>query len=243
MFIRKVEVDESALHGDHPVELGYVLQLPVFAALTFSPLEFRAPVTYVLGDNGAGKSTLLEAIAVAMHFNPDGGFLGRRNFTTTGESTHSGLHSALRVSRPENPTAGYFLRAETHYEQVTKLDHSMFYAGAHAHSHGETVMNVLADALGDRGLFIFDEPEAGLSPVSQMAVLGHMALAARKGSQFIVATHSPIIAGVPGADIVVIEEDGIRRTDYEDTDMVRAMREFLDDPVASANYIIGDLAD
>ena len=140
-----------------------------------------------------------------MRFNPDGGFLGARNFGETGTQTHSALHELLRVSRPENPRSGYFLRAETHYNQITKMDRSPTYAGAHRHSHGETVLNVLEEALKERGLFIFDEPEAGLSPVSQMAVMGMIALAARDGSQFIVATHSPIIAGVPGANIVSVE--------------------------------------
>lgn len=220
------------------MDLGYVEHLPVFQALKESPLEFSHPVTVFVGDNGAGKSTLLEALAVAMRFNPDGGFLGARSFTATGEPTHSPLHQLLRVSRPENPRVGYFLRAETHYNQVTKLDRSVSYAGAHRRSHGETVLDVLDDALKDRGLFLFDEPEAGLSVVSQMAVMGHIALAARRGSQFIVATHSPIIAAVPEADIRSVSEGGIVQTAYDDTEMVRATRGFLSDPIGSVDFII-----
>lgn len=238
MFVRKVQIETAK---GAPVDLGYVAHLPVFRALSRSPLAFSKPVTILVGNNGAGKSTLLEALAVAMRFHPDGGFLGARKFSETGTQTHSALHELLRVSRSENPRAGYFFRAETHYNQITKMDRSPTYAGAHRHSHGETVLNVLEEAFKERGLFIFDEPEAGLSPVSQMAVMGMIALAARDGSQFIVATHSPIIAGIPGANIVAVEEEGIVPTDYEDTEIVQATREFLADPIGSADIIIEGL--
>lgn len=238
MFVRKVQIETAK---GSPIDLGYVARLPVFRALSRSPLAFSKPVTILVGNNGAGKSTLLEALAVAMSFNPDGGFLGARKFSETGTQTYSALHELLRVSRSENPRAGYFLRAETHYNQITKMDRSPTYAGAHRYSHGETVLNVLEEAFKERGLFIFDEPEAGLSPVSQMAVMGMIALAARDGSQFIVATHSPIIAGIPGANIVAVKEEGIVPTDYEDTETVQATREFLADPIGSADIIIEGL--
>jgi predicted ATPase len=214
--------------NDVPSFDGYPFCLPVVRGM--EELTFRSPVTFLVGENGSGKSTLLEAIAAAWGFNPEG---GSRNFRFATRPSHSALEDYLRLVRnPGRPADGFFLRAESFYNVATEVDRlgmESAYGGAslHAQSHGESFLAVFMDRLFGGGLYLMDEPEAALSPSRQLSVLLRMHDLVRQRSQFVVATHSPILMGYPGADILLLDEDGFRRVEYEETEHYVITREFL----------------
>jgi predicted ATPase len=197
-------------------------------------LSLPGPVTFLVGENGTGKSTLLEAVAVASGFNAEG---GSKNFRFSTRPSHSGLHEYLRLVRPPGrPRDGYFLRAESFYNVATAAEDQYgvldAYGGRslHEQSHGESFMALVLHRLSGHGLYLFDEPEAALSPTRQMGLLAAMHDLVGKGSQFIVATHSPILLGYPGAAIYVLTEGAIARVPYTETEHYVITRSFLNNP-------------
>lgn len=206
----------------------YPFCLPILRQI--EELTFHSPVTFLVGENGSGKSTLLEAIASAWGFNPEG---GSRNFRFATQPSHSPLHEHLRLIRnPGRPADGFFLRAESFYNVATEVDRlglESAYGGAslHEQSHGESFLSLFMNRLFGGGLYLMDEPEAALSPSRQLSVLLRMHDLVRQKSQFIVATHSPILMGYPEADILLFDEGGLRRVKYEETEHYVVTREFL----------------
>jgi len=195
-------------------------------------LEFHDKVTFIVGENGTGKSTILEGIAVAYGFNPEG---GTRNFNFSTNDTHSDLHKNLKlVKGVKRPNDGFFLRAESFYNMATNIDNtgaSGSYGGIslHSQSHGESFLSVIRNRFSGHGLYILDEPEAALSPSRQMSLLVFMDELIKQGSQFIIATHSPIIMAYP--DSIVYElNDGIKEVNYKDTEHYKITKAFLENP-------------
>jgi predicted ATPase len=194
-------------------------------------ITFHSDVTFFVGENGSGKSTVLEGIAMLMGFGPEG---GTRNvsFATT-ESAVSPLHESLRpVKSHVSPRDGYFLRAESFYNLATYMDEIGYldgYGGRSLHhlSHGESFMTLLTHKFRGRGLYLLDEPEAALSPQRQLAALVAIRDLVGQDSQFVIATHSPILLAYPDAKIWKFDEDGITETSYEDTDHFAITRDFL----------------
>jgi predicted ATPase len=147
------------------------------------------------------------------------------------------LHESLRLIRsPRRQRSGFFLRAESLYNLATNIDDlraAKSYGGRslHAQSHGEAFLAVAVHRFGDNGLYFLDEPEAALSPFRQLALLAlldnHVQ---QRGSQFVVATHSPILMAYPRATIYQLSvEDGIQTVAYEDTEHFKLTRDFLND--------------
>ena len=204
-------------------------------------LELHQNVTFFVGENGSGKSTLIEAIAIAAGFNPEG---GSKNFNFSTEESHSPLSEHIRLSRaPKRNKDGYFLRAESYFNvasHINALDREPYggppvidsYGGVslHEQSHGESFMSLLLHRFGGDGLYILDEPEAALSPQRQLAFLSRMHELIKQGSQFIIATHSPILMAYPDAWIYELQENGPLRTDWENTEHVDITRQFLKHP-------------
>lgn len=194
-------------------------------------VELTVPVTFFVGENGTGKSTLLEAIAVAYGFNPEG---GTRNYAFSTYDSHSELHEGIRLHKgARRPSFGYFLRAESFYNVATAEEG---YADAdhpsreyHKQSHGEGFLDVALSSMRKDGLYIFDEPEAALSPQRQLTLLISIYRCARQGAQFIVATHSPILLGMPDARIYSFDDGRIQECEYEETDSYRIMHLFMVD--------------
>lgn len=216
----------------------YPFTIPAIKELDF--LNFGKEVTYFVGENGSGKSTLLEAIAVVLGFNPEG---GTKNFNFETRDSHSELYKYLRLSKSfKNPKDGFFLRAESYYnvaKNIEKLDMEGFgpplinsYAGVslHEQSHGESFLSLVLNRFGGRGLYILDEPEAALSPMRQLTVLSRMKQLIDDNSQFIIATHSPILLAYPGATIYLIDGRGISSVKYEDTEHYEITKAFLQNP-------------
>ena len=209
----------------------YPYSLPVLA--NFASLELHPAVTFLVGENGSGKSTLLEAIATAWGFNPEG---GTRNFRFATFDSHSPLHEhLLLVKSPRRPKDGFFLRAESFYNVASEVDalgvsHAYGGRSLHAQSHGEAFFALMTHRFGGHGFYLLDEPEAALSPARQLAMLSRMHELVKQRSQFIIATHSPILLSYPDAWIYQAGDDGLTRVRYEDTEHYELTRSFLNNP-------------
>jgi len=206
----------------------YPFSLPALKEL--GTLKLHPKVTFIVGENGSGKSTLLEAIATAWGFNPEG---GTKNFKFGTRQSHSELHEALTLVKGiKRAKDGFFLRAESFFNVATEIENlgvGDSYGGKslHEQSHGEAFFAVMTKRFGGNGLYILDEPEAALSPSRQLAMLVRMHELVGMNSQFIIATHSPILMAYPDADIYQIDESGLVRTDYEETEHFVVTKAFL----------------
>ena len=229
-FIKSVTLKRAAV----PSFDAYPFALPAVRHL--NELALTAPVTFFVGENGTGKSTLLESIAVAAGLNAEG---GDRNFRFSTRATHSPLGDYLRLVRaPRRPRDAYFLRAETFYNVASAAEEYDREAAErlggglspHEQSHGESFMALVLHRLRGNGLYLFDEPEAALSPTRQLSLLAAMHQLVATGSQFIIATHAPILMGYPEATIYQFGEKGISPVLYTDTEHYVVTRAFLGDP-------------
>ncbi|MCI8537567.1 MAG: AAA family ATPase [Oscillospiraceae bacterium] len=232
-------------------ESSYLNRLPMVGALERgTPLKFPGAVTFLVGENGTGKSTLLEAIAVACGFNAEG---GTRNFNFSTRATHSILGEYLTVGKVRYPKDGFFLRAESFYNVATNIDEldeepslggnlidSYGGVSLHEQSHGESFLALIQNRFGGHGLYLLDEPEAALSPTRQLTLLGQMNLLVKEDSQFIIATHSPILMAFPGACIYQFSERGVEQTAYRETEHYQLTRRFLEDPERMLRYLFAD---
>ncbi|WP_256007477.1 AAA family ATPase [Pedobacter deserti] len=212
---------------------GYPFNIPVIE--NFKELRLHPKVTYLIGDNGMGKSTLLEAIAVGLGFNAEG---GTKNFNFSTQATHSNLHNYLKFTKgAHQPKDGFFLRGESFYNVASEIDRigdgiHQWYGdkSLHEQSHGESFWALFMNRFGGNGVYILDEPESALSVTRQMALLARMNHLVNKRSQFIIATHSPIVLAYPDADIYQLTASGLEKVPYRDTDIYRLYKGFLDNP-------------
>ena len=211
---------------------GYPWDLPAIVAL-HDGLELHANVTYLIGENGSGKSTLLEAIAVAAGMNAEGGGV---EFRVLAPRFPFGAVQDVRLIRGvRRPKTDFFLRAESLFtaaRYLEQLDDDPLrpYGGRslHEQSHGESFLAVLLNRFGPDGLYLLDEPEAALSTQSCLTCLRRVHELVRDGSQFIIATHSPIILAYPDAAIYSCTPNGLEEVAYEDAAPVRLTRSFLE---------------
>ena len=210
------------------------------AVKTLQTIAFSPDVTFIIGENGTGKSTLLEAVAVGLGLNPEG---GSRNFHFSTRASHSQLWQHLRIVRSwSRPRDQYFLRAESFFNVATEIEALdkepggppiiAAYGGVslHEQSHGESFFALMMNRFRGNGLYLLDEPEAALSPMRQLQMLRRMRELTMLDSQFIIATHSPILLAYPNALILTLDESGYHRTTYTETEHYRVMKAFLDDP-------------
>lgn len=231
---------------------GYPFNIPIIASL--DTLEVRERALFLVGENGSGKSTFLEALAIACGFAPQG---GTRNFQPPArlsadrsnddpEAPVRQLAAALRLSWTERRQRdGFFLRAETFYDFASHLDRSdrerefgpsflSSYGGRSLHdrSHGESFLTLFLTRFSGSGPYLLDEPEAALSAARQLSLLVRMhdLLAADPRTQFVIATHSPILLAYPGAQIFSFDGPALREIAYRDTDAYNLTRRFLNDP-------------
>lgn len=219
---------------------SYLFDLPVIRHLhTAKHLEFRKPVTFFVGENGTGKSTLLEAIAVASGFNPEG---GSRDFSFSTKRSHSDLHQFITPIKAGYPQDGFFLRGESFYNTATYLDENsnlLRYGGIslHEQSHGESFLSLITRFEG-HGLYILDEPEAALSPHRLLSLLVAIDDLVKNDSQFLIATHSPILMSYPKAEVLELSVDGIRTVSYKETEHYKLTKQFIDAPEQMLKYLL-----
>ena len=193
-------------------------------------ITFTHPVTFFVGENGSGKSTLLEAIAIAYGFNPEG---GTRNYNFSTYDSHSELCEAMRLVKGVRRAGnGYFLRAESFYNVATKEEEYSRGPGGrpqhfHEKSHGESFLALAQNSFRANGVYLLDEPEAALSPQRQLTLLMEIDRCVKEGSQFIIVTHSPILLGLPDAQILSFDEGPIHPCTYEETDSYQVTSMFI----------------
>jgi predicted ATPase len=217
--------------------------LPPVAQLLRDGLDLGR-ATILVGENGTGKSTLVEAVAMAYGLNAEGGSTGAQHRTLASESE---LHTALTLHRGAGASRwGYFLRAETMHGLFTYLDTSREDSTHtqdpyfHPLSHGQSFVAMLGTSrFSGRGLFVMDEPEAGLSFSAQLALLGELGtLRDRAGTQILLATHSPVVASLPGATILELDDDGYHRSSWDELALVDHHRRFLHRPDSYLRHLI-----
>lgn len=229
-FIREINIDWPSIDMN-----SYLREI---SALRFEePLSFDSNVTYFVGENGSGKSTLLEGIAVAYGFNPEG---GSRNYNFSTYDSHSELHRAIRLTKGiRKPRGSYFLRAESFYNVASQAEEyrandptELYYAryggkSLHQQSHGESFLALVQGNFVPDGLYIMDEPEAALSPQRQLTLLFEIDRLAKSGAQFIIASHSPILLGLPGAALWSFDDGSIHPCSYEETESYQVTEMFI----------------
>jgi predicted ATPase len=234
-YLLSVELKDSLERNPNE----YPFCIPAIA--TLQRIEFHPKVTFFVGENGSGKSTLLEALAVHNGFGEEG---GTKNVRVTTADTVSALKNHLRVAKGvRKPKDGYFLRAESFYNVATYMDQVGYlqsYGGKslHEQSHGESFLALLTKKFRGEGLYFLDEPEAALSPKRQLAALVAMGELIEKRSQFVVATHSPILLAYPKAQILHFDESGIKPIAYEETEHFQVTRHFLNDHKRYVDYLL-----
>ncbi len=214
----------------------YPFNLPAVRSL--DEIKLHRNVTFLVGENGSGKSTLLEAIAVALDLNAEG---GSKNFNFSSRPSHSTLCDFIRIPRPlRKPRDLWFLRAESFYNVATEIERLdaepapgppiiKSYGGKslHEQSHGESFFALFGNRFGGDGVYLLDEPEAALSPMRQMGFISMLHDLVVEGSQFIIATHSPIIMAYPHAWIYSCGADGLKRVEYQQTEHFKVTKNFL----------------
>lgn len=222
----------------------YPFTVPVIRRL--EELTLRSQVVFFAGENGSGKSTLLEAIAAHYGFGREGGTRSFGNNSTESNLSIEPLVKALRLAFTVRTGAGFFLRAESLFNFANWIDDSdresaglkgvpisTYYGGRslHTRSHGETFFTIMDLKMQRAGLFLLDEPEAALSPQRQLAflVLMQETLKTHKDAQFIISTHSPLLLGYPGAQIVSFDDENLREIAYEETAPLQIVRRFVND--------------
>lgn len=232
--VRRVEADAEVVVGN-----GWPHSIPAVRQLLDAGLDLTPGVTFLVGENGSGKSTLVESIAIAYGMSPEGGSTGAR---LTTRATESPLSGQLRLVRGVGaPKAGFFLRAETMHGYYTYLEQNPGMRpdpAFHELSHGEGFLEVLRSRFTRRGLYCLDEPESALSFSSSLALVGVLGELAASGSQVLCATHSPLIAALPGARILEIGDWGIRETDWADLELVQNWRAYLSEPQRYLRHLL-----
>ena len=222
LYIQGVHIDWNKI----PVN-SYLREIDAIKGL--EELIFHNSITFFVGENGSGKSTLLEALAVACGFNPEG---GTKNYIFSTYDSHSQLHEAIRVVKGYRQAKwGYFLRAESFYNVATKEEEYADWEHPsekyHEKSHGESFLALAQNNMNPNGLYLFDEPEAALSPQRQLTLLMQIYRCAKEGAQFFIVTHSPILLGIPDADIYCFDNGRIHLCEYEDTESYQVTEMFI----------------
>lgn len=228
--LREIRIDREIPETEYYAALPAVRQI-----IREGGLILTKPVTFFVGENGIGKSTVLEAVAAAAGFNPEG---GSRNFRFSTADTHSTLcehvhlvHGAMRRK------SGFFFRAESFYNAASYLDEVGgevldAYGGRSLHtlSHGEGLLALVENRFSPDGLYLLDEPEAAVSPARMLRLMAEISDLARRGAQFLISTHSPMLITLPDSEILQFTEGGIERVGYRDTRQYQVTRDFLENP-------------
>jgi predicted ATPase len=233
--VRRLSANEHA-----PSNGRWPASIPAVRQFLDDGLDLPAGVTLLVGENGSGKSTLVEGVAMAYGLSPEGGSTHSDHST---HATESDLWRWLRIERsPGGSRWGFFLRAETMHGFYTYLTQN---PGENPHepdfhrlSHGESFLEVLRTRFDSPGLYCLDEPEAALSFSGQIALVGTLHDLAAAGAQVLCATHSPLLAALPGARILEVGDWGLRETTYDDLELVNHWRSYLAEPMRYLRHVL-----
>jgi predicted ATPase len=226
---------------ERPLEPGqWPMTVPAVAQLVHDGLDLAPGITFLVGENGSGKSTLVEAVAMAYGLAPEGGSTGSRHSTRASESP---LGSALRLQRGIGSGRwGFFLRAETMHGFYTYLEDNPSSRDPRFHemSHGESFLEVLRTRFDSPGFYALDEPEAALSFSSTLGLIATLQGVVASGGQVLCATHSPVLAALPGAAIIEVGDWGMRHTTWSELELVQHWKSYLDAPGRYLRHLLDD---
>jgi predicted ATPase len=219
--------------------------VPAAAQLLREGLELRPGITILVGENGSGKSTLVEMLAEAYGLDPQGGSILASSRPARVRQTEPGAGDRLFIERgPAGRAAwAYFLRADTMHSLYTFLEQNPGRGRnerLHELSHGQGFLEILRTRANQRGFYLMDEPDSPLSFVASLGLVALLHDLAREGSQVVVATHSPIVAAVPGAHVLELGDWGIREARWDDLEIVHSWRDFLNNPTQHLRYLLAD---
>lgn len=217
---------------------GWPTSIPAVAQVLADGIDLAPGVTFLVGENGSGKSTIVEGIALAYGLSPEGGSRGARHST---RPTESPLSDWVRLQRGVGASRwGFFLRAETMHSFYTYLEENPSGGDVafHEMSHGESFLALLESRFDDPGFYCLDEPEAALSFSSTLTLIAVLQRITDDGGQVLCATHSPVLAALPGARILEVGEWGIRSAVWEDLELVRHWRSFLTSPERYLRHLL-----
>jgi predicted ATPase len=239
MLFDQISAPQDAAAGGH-----WPFSVPSVQSLCGDGIRLSNPISIIVGDNGSGKSTLIEALADSYGLDSRGGH-GNRKYSTTNETSALGAQLELRLGGfPASASKlhpGFFLRSETALGVLSFMSDFNVAGYGDSHlgevSHGESFLQVFAERFGKPGLFLMDEPEAGLSYAASLSLIGSMLETASVGGQVVCATHSPIIAATPGAEMWLASDDGLQRTSWDQLEMVRDWRRFMADPDSITRHL------
>lgn len=237
-FVKAIGVSKSI----EEAQQEFYYELPVVQSLIEKNLELSGEVTFIIGENGRGKSTLLEALAVQLGINPEG---GSQNFNFATVATHSSFSDYLVTHMGlERPGIRYFLRSESYYNLASEVEELKISGYGkkklHHQSHGEGVMSIVENRLTQKGIYLFDEPESGLSTNRQLAFIVEINRLINQGSRVIIATHSPIILAYPRGIIYELSEEGIQKVTYKESLCYVETKQFLENPERMLFYLLKD---
>jgi len=210
------------------------LTVPAVAQVAREGMDLAKGVTFLVGENGSGKSTIVEAVAMAFGLSPEGGSTHSRHST---RPTESPLGRSLRVQRGLGASRwGFFLRAETMHGWYSYIEQNPNTRNPdprfHELSHGESFLSLLETRFEGGGLYCLDEPEAALSFSSTLALIAVLQRVVAAKGQVLCATHSPVLASMPGARVLEVGEWGVRETTWSELELVWHWKRFLDSPQA-----------
>ena len=216
--------------------------VPAAAQLLREGLELPPGITVLVGENGSGKSTVIEMMAEAYGLNPQGGSILAPALRLKESEPRAG-HRLTVEREPGQHAWAYFMRADTMQSLYAYLEENP--SGTRPPerlrelSHGEGFLQILRTRVNQRGFYLMDEPDAPLSFVASLGLVALLHDLAREHSQAVVATHSPIVAALPGANILELGDWGMRPARWADLDLVKEWRDFLNDPQIYLRYLLG----
>ena len=222
LMIKKITLENDKIenHDIYPFNIEVVKK--------FTELNLDTPVTFFVGENGIGKSTFIEAIAVALGLPAEG---GTDNFRYETKNTTSNLSDYIKLARYNRPKTKFFLRAESFYNFSSEVDNigvcGSYGGSLHECSHGESFLRLVQNRFSDHGLYILDEPEAALSPQRQLSLLCLIDQLVKEGSQFIIATHSPILISYRDGKILDLNQN-FKEVKYEETEIYSLYKMYLE---------------
>ncbi len=231
----KINFGEETDFSTYPFSLDIIRNL--------KEIQFRKQITFLVGENGTGKSTILEALAMKVGLGREGGSKNI-NFITSDEKFSCQIQNfsnKMSLSWRRMPKDAYFFRAESFYslankiDEIAKVDIRMYnsYGGKslHEQSHGESFLTFFKNRIGKGGFYIFDEPEAALSPKRQLALLVLLReLCKNRETQIIISTHSPILLSFPDSEIYSCDNKKFKLINYVDTEHYKITKDFLNNP-------------
>ena len=227
-FMERIRIDWNK---SEELKDSYVGRIPCIRSI--SEYAFSSNVVFFCGKNGSGKSTLLEAIAKAYGLNPEGGY---GHFMYSEYDDISPLWKSILIGKVGYPKRKLFLRGESFYN-IGMIHDNDWFINTHENykpwlqgmSHGQAFLKMIqSSGINSPNLYLLDEPEAGLSMEYQMSLLYFIINAAKRSSQFVIATHSPLLMAVPGAEIILFGEDNLRRISLEETEAFETMKLFIE---------------